>query len=399
MTGPRQALLQRMPLCMDRKSSFIQPEKHRPKPDRRQKHGYVQPRNVEDHWNYYKRGMYISKPGRGLPAWLLPLVAFVLIVSVIFWAAPAVINRVKLILNADGSKGTEQISLLYDDDTWTIGKPVADVFDRDDIKANRLSQGLYNEPVKILSKDCEYGFVQVRLSDGLEGFMLLEDLADSRGSIEPDLFSYRIVIASSTKRVMSHASKGTMLVEVLMGTVLYSDYRGNGISRVKLPDGSDGWISDEGVIILRPLEPVGQPADAVRYFCSTAMAFNQITVLDNGQSVRGISTVGIARQAAAVNGVTLPRTLDGIAASGEPVTLAHDADTGLIGLDQIRAGDLIIFKDGQDPEKPGDLAIYTGDSMILYARTGQSSIRLFDLTQNKDLWQQILMVRRIFTSP
>ncbi len=43
--------------------------------------GFVQPRQVEDRWNFYRKSLYIAKPGRGWPAWLIPLVVLILIIT------------------------------------------------------------------------------------------------------------------------------------------------------------------------------------------------------------------------------------------------------------------------------------------------------------------------------
>lgn len=367
-------------------------------PDRRRKHGFISPRKVEDRWNFYRKGMYVERRRHGLPGWLLPLLALLLIVVMVFWGVPTIISRLQAVINADQGQTDNQVNLLYGEDTWTVSKPVADVFDSDDLKAGRVTQALYNEPVRILSRDCAFGFAQVRLQDGTEGFMFLKDLADSRESIEPDLSSYRLVVAANTKRIMSHASSGTLLVEVVMGTVLFADYRGDGISRVRLPDGSEGWISDDGVIVLPPLGQIEPVAEGARYFCSTALAFNKVTVLQNGQSIYGVSTTGIARLAAAINGVTLPRSLAGQALSGQGISLSLDEETGLADLEQILPGDLVFLSAaaGNNEGQPESLAICVDRNQVLYARPGQTSIKLIDLTQNIDLWQRIITVRRLF---
>lgn len=366
---------------------------------RKSKQGFVPPRQVEDHWQFYRKGLYVARPGRNLPAWLIPLAALLLIIVLVFWAVPTAITRIQNALNAGQDASQDQASLLYDLSTWTVNRSVADVFDRDDLKAGRVTQALFNEPVTILPAGCTYGFVKVRLTDGLEGYMRSTDLVDSRQSIEPDLFINKLVIASPTKRVMSHASRGTLVVEVTMGTVLFADYRGDGISRVRLPDGSEGWISDEGVIVLPPLGQIQPAAAGARYFCTTALAFNQVTVLPNGQSVRGISTAGIARLSAAVNGINLPRSLQGQSQSGTLVPLAQDETTGMIKLETLQAGDLVFLAaqgDKSATPQPVDMAIYMGSGQILYARVNQSAIRLTDLTQNTDLWQRIIQARRLF---
>ncbi len=382
---------------MDSKMPFMMPDKYRQKQQRQTQRGSARLRKVEDNWNFYKKGLYITRPGRGLPAWLLPLSALLLIVALVFWGAPAAVNRIKQARAASGDPLDGPVTLLYGPPTRTVREPVADVFDRDDLKAGRLTQVLYNEPVLVLSEDCAYGFVQVRLADGLEGFMLRDDLADNRESIEPGYFQFKLVVTATSKRIMSHARKGTLLVEVMLGTVLFADYRGSGISRVRLPDGGSGWLSDDGVIILQPDAAVSRPAtDAVRHFCNSAMAFNQITSLENGQSIRGISTVGIARLAGFVNGLQLPRSLAGLAQSGEPVPFQRDPVSGLADLNTMLPGDLIFLAAADDPDRPGSLAICTAPGMVLYARPGRSTVALLDLAQHPELCEKVILIRRLF---
>lgn len=377
--------------------NFFKAEKSRGKDARRIRKGFQPARKVEDHWNIADKNLYVARSRTSLPPWLLPLGALLLIAVLVFWAAPTVINRLQAYFDQESDQTDQPSRLIYSSDVWTVRKPVADVYKHDDIKAGRLTQALYNEPVWITFSDSTHGFVQVRLADGCTGFMRTEDLIDNRDSIEPEQFRYKMVVAETTKRILSHARQGTLLVEVPMGTVLFSDYRGNGISRVALPDGQMGWVSDSGMIQLSADGQIEPAANGARYFSSTALAFNQITYLPNGQSIYGISTVGIARLAASVNGVPIPRLLEDQADSGAPVQLKTDDVTGLPDITAIRPGDLVFLAGNrQDSEKPEDLAICVADGQVLYAWPGQTSIRLIDLTQDEKLHKRILFVRRLF---
>lgn len=358
--------------------------------------GFVSPRQVEDYWNFYRRDIYIDKPGRRWPGWLLPLLAFILIVALLFWAVPVIFSRIQAFDRNRQSGSEEPPVRIYDADIWTVNRPVADVFAVDDLKSRRKSQVLYNEPVRILPDETAYGFIKVRLMDNTDGYMLLSDLTDNRDSIEPSYYLYRLVISSLSKRVMSHASRGTLVVEVMLGTVLFADFHGDGIYRVRLPDGSSGWLSDEGVIVLEQDEEIHMVPDGARFFTSTALMFNQITVLENGQSIMGVSMTGIARLAAFVNGASLPRDLLRLSQSGSPVNLRVDEDTGLVALDSFRQGDLIILGESAGDSEAADLAIYVDTGQILYARNRHTSIRLYDLTRNQDIWQRIIDARRVF---
>ena len=396
---------------------------------------YVSPRQVEHHWNFYKKGIYIARPSSGLPGWFLPLIALVLIVVLVFWGVPAAISRLQNHQQNPTGEENPENKLIYDDRTQVVNRPIADIFDQPDLKAARVTQALYNEPVTIRANSQTgaagaTGFAPVALADGTTGFIMTRDLTARRTSIEPGLYRYKLVIATATKRIMSHTSQGTLLVEVMMGTVLYADYRGDGISRVGLPDGTTGWISDEGVIVLPVDGAIETPDDAARYFCSTALAFRQVTVIENGQSIRGVSTTGIARLAAMINGLSVPRTLAGLSEMGSQILVPRDQATGLIDLTALQPGDLLFLaaepvpttgadEEGSeetestttestvtDPDpydeivdptaSPVALAIYVDTNQILFARPIHSAIQLLDLSRQEDLQQRIVLIRRLF---
>jgi len=354
------------------------------------------PRQVENYWTFYKKDVYVSKRTSGLPGWLLPLLALILIVALVFWAAPLAVARWQAVHRQTDEPGLATQALRYGEQTRVVLEPVADVFSRPDLKADRITQVLYNEPVTLLPEGVLYGYAAVQLQDGVRGYMLSADLTVSRDSVEPAGFLYKAIVINAVKRVMSHARRGTLLVEVMMGTVLYVDYRGAGVSRVLLPDGASGWISDDGIVLLPSDSQIKQPYQPREAFCSTALTFLQATTLENGQSVRGISMAGIIRLSAAINGMDLPRTRQDLYMAGQAVTLQKSAETGLVELEDLQSGDLLVLADPHDLTEPADLAILIDAEQILYARPSQTAIRLMNLSQNEDIWRCIVAVRRLF---
>lgn len=367
------------------------------------KHGFRPPRKVEEYWNLYKKAIYVEKPQRRLPAWFFPLLALVLIIALVFWAAPMAISRLQ------GSFGRsddnpEQIKLIYDSDTWVVKKPVADLFQDDDLKSGRITQALYNEPVKVTESKTQWGFKHVILSDGSSGYMLNDDISDYRQSIEPSLALFKVTVISSSKRIMSHARSGTLLTEVMMGTQLFSDYRGDGILRVHMPEGGYGWVSEDGLLIMDPEENVQTPDDGARYFCSSAMAFHHVTVLEQGQSMAGASIPGVTRIAALVNGVILPRGIEYQMQVGNKIDLAYlqpddeESDSKALqpDLSSLAAGDLVFADDKANPGTPVSMAIVMENGQFLMSPTTKTSIELVDPTIIPDWTERIISVRRIF---
>lgn len=354
------------------------------------------PRRSRSFWQERHDDIYVARPASRRPAWLIPLLILLVSVVAIFWIAPALIRRIRNPgLNNIVPTAPSEL-LRYPSSTYVVTQPVADLFAMPAVDSERIGQALYNEPVSLLGSASE-GFVKARLSDGMEGFLKTAALTSDRRSVEPAAFQNKIVIITPLKRVMSHASDGTLLVEIPMGTILFADYRGDGIVRVLLPTGEAGWLSNDGLVILRPDEAIAIPMEGARAFCDSALAFRLSTMLSGGVSLRGISTTGMVFIAARVNGLDLPRSLSGLAGSGQSVELRRD--TGPLGrpdLSTLRPGDLIFLSDPVYRDRIGDVAVYVDTNLILYARPTQTSLRLIDLNANTDLWDRIRMVRRLY---
>ena len=353
------------------------------------------PMQIDKHWPIYRENVYVDSKPKRLPYWATPLITLLAIVVVVFYLAPTISRRVINLAHNRDSEG-QQISRSYDEKNRVVSSPMADLYASADLKAKRLTQVLYNEPVTLFDVKTTYGFRQVQLSDGMTGYMRESDLSTYCDAAEPGLAINKLVVATGSKRIMSHAKTGTLIVEVMMGTVLYTDYRGDGISRVLLPSGGSGWISDDGLIILPPDGEVLPAENGSRYFTTTALSFLNVTLLNRGMTVYGASIPGIARVSAAVNGVALPRMIEDQFTSGNPVTLERDPDTQLVRTDSLQPGDLLFFGQTPDASEPVRMAICINENSMLVENQGRSSIRLLDPAKDEALWTNLIAIRRIF---
>lgn len=348
-------------------------------------------------WGFKGKDIYVDPEARKrVPRWFVPALAVVVIATLVFWGAPAAVAYLRPLFGQGGGP-TEPAATQYGDDTRVVGIPVANVFDADDLLAGRATQVLYNEPVQMTGKPAAYGFAHVRLSDGTEGYMRLQDLVSGRSSVESAGHIACLMVTDLTKRILSHASSGTLLAEVMMGTLLFTDYAGDGVYRVTLPTGGTGWIGSNGVLEL-PIDGTGVPmSDSGRYFANSALAFLNVPYILNGVSRDGACPEGIARIAAAVNGVSLPRTLSAQMEAGEAIELRRD-ENGDPVYDDLLQGDLVFFSSAEDPAVPGRLGIYVDYAQVLTFRTGRSDIRIMSLLDNDYLADSVMTVRRIIRS-
>ena len=321
---------------------------------------------------------------------------FVIIMFFVFLLLPKVLPG--FFKNTDIALFIEKDPVLIYDDTYRVVKVSASsVMSEDDISSKRITQVLMNEPVHFMSDDCQNGYVLIRTMDNIVGYVKGEDLSDDMSSCEPELHLFKIVVADISKRVMSHASNGTLICEVTMNTVLFADVKRDGVYQVQLPNGENGWISSSGVIELdtkKNTDVVG-----VRYFVSSVLTMVNSTYLDGGLTKRGISIQGLAYVSASVNGIQIPRELKDQINCGTEVKLEYDAVTGALLMDSIIPGDIVFLSDPYNPnsKEPYEAAICTDTGVLLMRSSTGTSIKLTKFNADSDLVKRIITVRRVFS--
>ena len=265
-------------------------------------------------------------------------------------------------------------------------------------EAERVSEVLFNEPVKLISDNKE-GYCNIETLDGLKGWVRTESLTTDTSSVEPDLHKFKLVISDPSKNVMTHASNGTLITKVMMNTVIYADVSREGVYQVSLPDGGTGWIGSSGVIELKPREDLQVVSS--RYFVSSLLTFVNARYLSNGMTVNGISINGAVYVCSEVNGIRMPRNMTEQSKLGQAVTLSHDAVTGEEIISDIMPGDIIFLRSPQSA--PGSESIYeeavcTDTGTLLMISPAATTIRLRQFKAGDDITSRIITIRRVFAT-
>ena len=274
----------------------------------------------------------------------------------------------------------KEVNLMYDDSYRVVNVTATNVLTRPDNTSARITQVLYNEPVQVID-DSDAEYTKIRTEDGIEGYVRAADLIDDTSSVEPDLHEYMLVISDTSKNVMTHASQGTLITQVMMNTVLYSDIKRDGVYQVSLPGGETGWVGSSGVIEIEPRSSIEVVSS--RYFVSSALSLVNATYFENGITKQGISVNGLVYVCSCVNGIVMPRTLEEQMAAGVSVPLEYDAVTGDLMIESIIPGDLVF------------LCTDTG-TLIMRSEAG-TTIRLRNFTADSDIASRIVSVRRVFS--
>lgn len=331
---------------------------------------------------------------KGRPAWIIPVVLTVMILLLVFWTGPMILNAVmSRFVQKDGDDKASDL-LYKSSDYAVVSKQTIDVFLTPDIKSTRVTQLLYNDIIKITDRKT-YGFLNITSANGAKGYIIAQNVTTYTDSVEPSLYSNKIIVVTKSKRVMSHSSNGSLVMEVLMGTTLYSDFQSSNVYRVVLPDKTYGWISASGIVKLKVDESIKK--SSAKNFYETAISFNNTTYVEAGITANGASSDGIAFVCAMVNGVTLPRDKASQSKTGVAVPVQFDAQTKMPNYELLQQGDLIFFGDGTSNDgKITEMGIVVGDGQVMMSRKSKSTVRIVSLDMDAALGKSIVAVRRLY---
>ncbi len=378
-------------------SIFTRLHKKAPHPGKDVRSDFGEAQDVRHMWDLSEKDAYVKQHGkRKIPRFVLPVIIFVFLGVLLFWLLPGMVTR--YFGTAQDAPKEETVPVkMYSESTRVVDVYVSNLFSQPNIQSDRITQVLYNEPVTLLDTAATADFIHIQTKDGIQGYIKSADVTSATDSVEPNMHLYKLLVSDVSKNIMSHANNGTLLIQVMMNTVLYADGKSEGVYQVTLPTGEKGWISSSGVIELGVLDPAEKVS--VRYFVSSILSFVNVTQLDHGITMKGLSVEGLAYVSAAVNGVDLPRTMSEQVATGERVDLAYDKVTGLLDVSSISPGDLVFFRDPDDANSaaPYEMGICTDTGSVIMSSTSRTTLRLVTLADSQELENRIIAVRRIFS--
>lgn len=287
--------------------------------------------------------------------------------------------------DADGQE-EQAVEYVYgipmDKNAGVITASVADVYIRPDVKSNRISQALYNQPVSILLN--ENGWAHVITVDGTSGWMKTKYIGNDVSSIFGRIYTHKIIVTSREKTITLGPAGGSSQMEAPMGTELYAFNNFDDAYEVFLPENKTGWLKGSGIIHIQLDEVV--PVTNAEDFASTAARLKGVSYLLNGMSSMGIDAPGLVYICARINGINLPRTIKGQLAVGTEIS-PEDA----------KAGDLV-FLAGTGEDEGDDITcvgICVGGGSYLYAGRKVGYVALGEINrENSD--GVVVAARRIF---
>ena len=243
---------------------------------------YGSAENMFDKWGLQKNEATLGRKRRKrFIRFAIALLVVIVLVVGIFYALPKILpgffkgSNIELFVE-------KKVKLVYDDSYLVVNYYCADLMNGPNPTSDRISQVLYNEPLKVVDGEEKNGYILIETDDGLKGYVKRNLLTERRDSVEPDLHAYKLVVSDTYKNVMSHASNGTLITKVMMNTVLYADVKRDGVYQVSLPNGDSGWIGSSGVIEIGTREDIQKVS--CRYFVSSVLSQANATYIVNGNT-------------------------------------------------------------------------------------------------------------------
>ncbi|OPZ84108.1 MAG: Gamma-D-glutamyl-L-lysine endopeptidase [Firmicutes bacterium ADurb.Bin419] len=267
-------------------------------------------------------------------------------------------------VSSDVSQNTESPEVInerYKDKAVIIDTAV-DIFAEADINSQRITQGLFNEPVTVLEEKDTW--IKVRTVDGSYGWLRSKFIDKDCTSVKKELYSNRIIITGAVKTVYTNYGGGATLKEVVMGTEFFIKSKRKDYYEVLVPGNLTGWVEMKNTIQLPSDKPI--PITTADDFVATAGKFKGTQYLTGGVGARqGMDCSGVVYICAKINGVDLPRGT---------VEQFEFIKEGPGTVEDIKLGDLLFFSSNEELSEVSDVGIYMGNNQILFDNKAKGSI-------------------------
>ncbi|WP_258359218.1 C40 family peptidase [Moorella sulfitireducens (nom. illeg.)] len=238
---------------------------------------------------------------------------------------------------------------------YYVRVPVADVRAEPDGEAERVTQALMGDEVKVLKEEGDW--LQGQVPDGYIGWLKTVDVVID---ISPQVESLVAVIVPRAL-LFRQPGDNDATGEALMATDLPLLQQKEGWMEVWLPGGGTAWLRGNEVEVWPAGKVQGKRGgeDVIK----TAERLRGVSYLWGGVSLYGIDCSGLAYVAYYLNGVRLPRDADMQFQVGRQVAR-----------EELQPGDLVFFNTEGTGSLPTHVGIYSGNGEFINSRSGHGVI-------------------------
>ena len=254
---------------------------------------------------------------------------------------------------------SELAVLLQADTSWAlIKRNVTDVRREPHSLAERLTQALMGESLRILEQNGEWAFVRLE-RDGYLGWVQLAAIHPvTAGQAKDYQRSFEVLVTASlaqAARLPGETSPAAIAGWLPFGLRLPTSKQHDGYTAVHLPDGTLWWLASSDLL---PLSRQPHPdAQGIQFTLELIRRFTGVPYLWGGRSPYGFDCSGLVQTFASFMGIQIPRDADQQFRAAAPVT----------GIPQ--PGDLLFF--GSQDESAGrpvtHVAISLGGDDLIHA--------------------------------
>ncbi|HHU54106.1 MAG TPA: C40 family peptidase [Clostridiaceae bacterium] len=344
-----------------------------------------------------KQEIYIDKiKPRRFPRWLIPMVLVAALSLALILFVPKLFTKYQMEKTERNNSEQVEIDPFLQGANAVLSQRSVAVREEPNRQSLRITSGIYNEPVKILDPKTNNGYYLIELTDGVQGYVLADELTLNLNSYKAESAKYKVLLINREKAIVSDTIGGNVIALAPMGCVLYADYVTEQVVRVILPSGDIGWMSRENLVVLDLNEAIPEPEKKqADIFCSSALIFINVAYVPGGMDMSGIDLPSIIYLAGKTNGLNIPRIMEKQANCGTQISFERDK-YGMPNIDALKAGDILFFSLDKNPAKLTSSAIYLADGNILYASGNQGSIQIISLPANEKLAESLVVIRRLF---
>jgi SH3-like domain-containing protein len=296
-------------------------------------------------------------------------------------------------LNNQGNKLIDSIIILPDTISIKRFKALAtlsviNIRKHPDQRAELVSQALLGSPVLIL-KDKD-GWILVQTPDHYIGWTESTSVAAmTSGEMAEWKHSDRVITLENSGWIYSSSGGSGITGDYVAGCILVRESVTNGFTKVRYPDGREGYIHSGAVTDFNIWK--ANAACTGANLAKTASSFTGLPYLWGGSSSKGVDCSGFSQQVYYLNGVILLRDASLQALHGTVVDISQ-------GYGKLEQGDLLFFGTKQN-SKPHvtHVAIYKGDTEYIHS-SGRVMINSLDSTRiNYSGFREnsLLVVKRI----